>query len=131
MGGAFGSRGGDTGGAIGSEETRLAPPDPAQETREVPSDPEEETQEASSDSDEKKRVARLAAGSRDLGNCSYPRVRSSLSATIFRQTIQSRTWSRRVHAGVEGAAPQNILPTIEEVDEESTSICDGGGSMIL
>ena len=66
-----------------SEETRVAPPDPAQETREAPSDPEEETQEArsdpnketqeaSSDSEEKKGVARLAAGSRDLGELVVP-----------------------------------------------------------
>ena len=40
-----------------------------------------------------------------------------------------------MHAGVEGAATQHFLPTIEEVeemgDEESTSMCEGGGSMIL
>ena len=43
--------------------------------------------------------------------------------------------SRRMHAGVEGAAPQRFLPTIEEVDEqgneEGVSVCDGGSSMTL
>ena len=49
--------------------------------------------------------------------------------------MSSRTWSRRVHVGVEGAASQTFLPTIEEIDEEgneeSASVCDGGGSTIL
>ena len=46
-----------------------------------------------------------------------------------------RTCSRRVQIRVEGAVPQNCLPPTEEVDEEgdeeSASICDGGGSMGL
>ena len=36
-----------------------------------------------------------------------------------------------MHAGVEGAAPQSSLPTNEEGDEESVSMCDGGGAMIF
>ena len=40
-----------------------------------------------------------------------------------------------MHTGVEGAAPQSILPMIEDVDEKgdegSTSKYDGGGSMLL
>ena len=36
-----------------------------------------------------------------------------------------------MHAGVEGEATQCTLPTIEKGDEESTFICDGGGSIIL
>ena len=36
-----------------------------------------------------------------------------------------------MHAGVEGAAPQSFLPTIKEGDEESASMCEGGGAMIL
>ena len=36
-----------------------------------------------------------------------------------------------MHAGVEGAAPQSSLPTNEEGDKESVSMCDGGGTMIF
>ena len=36
-----------------------------------------------------------------------------------------------MHVGVEGAAPQSSLPTNEKGDEESTSVCDGGGPMAL
>ena len=40
-----------------------------------------------------------------------------------------------MQVGVKGAAPQGILPTIEEIDEEgdkeSASICHGGGSIVL
>ena len=40
-----------------------------------------------------------------------------------------------MHAGVEEAAPQSIMPTIGVVDEESdgdsASLCDGEGSIIL
>ena len=31
----------------------------------------------------------------------------------------------------EGAAPQSFLPTNEEGDDESVSMCDGGGTMIF
>ena len=47
--------------------------------------------------------------------------------------MSSRTRSRQVHKGVEGAALQIIFPTIQEVDEKddkrTVSVCDGGGSM--
>ena len=40
-----------------------------------------------------------------------------------------------MQAGAEGAASQNFLPTIKEVDEEgdeeSALVCDGGGSIGL
>ena len=36
-----------------------------------------------------------------------------------------------MHVDVEGAAPQSSLPTNEEGDEESLSMCDGGGTMIF
>ena len=39
------------------------------------------------------------------------------------------TWCRQVHAGVEGAAPQNSLLTDEEDDEESVSMRDGGSTL--
>ena len=62
----------------------------------------------------------------------YTQAWKKLSAGIFHKTISSpRTWSRGVHAGVEEAAPQSILLTIKEVDEESESVCDGGDSMFL
>ena len=111
--------------------------DPDEEIREAPSDPDEETQKAPSDSEEKTTnyLAGMQQGQRILKGWSYPRVGSSPSVAIFHQIMSSRTWSRRGHAGVEGAAPQSILPTIEEFDEkvdgESTSIWDGRGSMIL
>ena len=41
-----------------------------------------------------------------------------------------RTLSGRVHAGVQGAVPQSSLMTNEEGDEESMSMCDGGGAVI-
>ena len=36
-----------------------------------------------------------------------------------------------MHAGMKKAAPQSCLPTNEEDDEKSVSMCDGVGSMIL
>ena len=33
-----------------------------------------------------------------------------------------------MHGGVEGTAPESSLPTIEEGDDESTSMCDGAGA---
>ena len=40
-----------------------------------------------------------------------------------------------MHVGIEGAAPQCFLPTSEKVDEEggeeSASVSNGGGSMVL
>ena len=36
-----------------------------------------------------------------------------------------------MHAGVEGGAPQSSLPTNEEGNEESVSMCDGGGTMVF
>ena len=60
---------------------------------------------------------------------SYSSVGSSPSAVIFHQIMPRRTWSRRVHVGVEGEAPQSSLPTNEEVDKESVSMFDGGGTI--
>ena len=73
----------------------------------------------------------MQQGGRNRKDWSYRRVGSSPTVAIFRQTISRRTWSRRVHAGVEGAAPQSSLPTNEEGDEKSMSMCDGGGTMIF
>ena len=36
------------------------------------------------------------------------------------------TWSRRVHAGMEEAAPQSSLPMNKGDGRESVSMCDGG-----
>ena len=36
-----------------------------------------------------------------------------------------------MHAGVEGGAPQSSLPTNEEGNEESLSMCDGGGTVFF
>ena len=119
------------------EETREVPSDPDEKTQEALPDPEEETREALSDSEEETKdvVARLAAESTDLEGPVVPALRMLTIAAIFHQIMSSRTWSRRVLAGVKEAEPQSILPTIEEVDEEgdeeSTSMCDGGGSMIF
>ena len=73
----------------------------------------------------------LQKGRRIRKGRSYPRVGSSPSAAIFHQIMSRRTWSRRVYAGLEGAAPQSSLPTNEEGNEESVSMCDGGGTMIF
>ena len=133
------------------EETRKASLDPGQETREVPLDRKKETREAPSYSDketreapsnsekeaweapsdcekEKTGVARLVAGSMDLGGLIVP-MRRKLA--IFRQIKSLCTWNRRVHAGIRGAAPQSFLPMDEEGDEKSVSMCDGEGAMIL
>ena len=93
---------------LDSEETQEAPPDPEEKTREAPSDSEEETKD----------VAGLAAGSIDLeGSAIHARRKLTISA------------------GVEGAAPQSFLSMIEQADgegdEESASMCDGGGSVML
>ena len=101
------------------EETHKAPPNPAGETRKAQSDPGVETND----------VAGLAAGSADLKAPVIPRVGSSPSAAIFRQIMATRTWSRRVHAGVKGAAPQSFLSTNVRSDEGRMSMCDGGGTM--
>ena len=49
--------------------------------------------------------------------------------------MSSRTWSQRVHTGVEGAAPQRFPLTLKEGDKEinerNTSVCDGEGSFAL
>ena len=36
-----------------------------------------------------------------------------------------------MHAGVKGAAPRSSLPTSEEGDRESVSMCDGGGTIFF
>ena len=36
-----------------------------------------------------------------------------------------------MHAGVEKGAPQSSLQTNEEGNEESVSMCDGGGTMVF
>ena len=120
-GGAAGSRGGDTEGAIGSR----------QETREVPSDRKEETQEAPGvPKEETKGIARLAIGSTYLGGPVVPARRKLTISGIFPPNnviahVESTGARRR-----EGAAP-SFLPTNEEGDEKSVSMCDGGGAMIL
>ena len=59
------------------QETREAPSDTEEKTREAPSDPDEETEEAPSDSEEETEdVARLAAGSRDMGGPVVPALRT-------------------------------------------------------
>ena len=110
---------------LDSEETQKAPLNPEKERQEALSDPEEETKD----------VAGLASWSTDLEGLVVPARRKLTLSGNLPPIMSSRTWSRRVHAGVEGAAPQSILRTIEYLDgkgdEENTSICDGGGSMIL
>ena len=143
------------------EETREVPSDPKEETREVPLDLEEKTREVRLDPEEgtskaplnpaeetlehhriprrrhgrcrrtKKRKQKIQHGRPSWKGRSYSRVRSSPSAVVSRQIVPRRTWSRRVHAGVEEAVPQRSLPTNEEGDEESVSMCDGGGTMIF
>ena len=111
------------------EEIQKTPPNPEGETREVPSDPGVETND----------VADPAAGRRIWEGRPYPRVGSSPSVAIFRQIMSTRTWGRRVGAGVKRAAPQSFLPTngegseegVSMCDEESVSMCDGGGTMIF
>ena len=69
----------------------------------------------------------LQQGRRIWKGWSYPSVGRPPSAAIFRQIVSSRTWTRWVYSGgVEGAAPQRFLSTINEVDEkgdkEGTSV---------
>ena len=45
--------------------------------------------------------------------------------------MSTHTWSQQVHAGVEGTASQSFLPTNEEGDEESVSMCDGEGTTVF
>ena len=110
------------------EETLKAPSGPEEGTLEAPSDPEEETREGPSDHEEE---AKHAAGPTELEGPVIPARRKLTICEIFRQIMSRHTWSRRVHAGVEGAAPQSYLPTNEKGDEEGMSMCDGGGTMIF
>ena len=71
-------------------------------------------------------VAGLAAGSTDLKGPVIPKRRKLTISDDLPQILSMRMWSRRVHAGVKGAAPQSFLPTNEEGDEESVSMYDGG-----
>ena len=108
------------------EETREAPSDSDEETREAPSDPDEETREAPSN------VAGLAAGSTDLEGLVVPaRWKLTISGNLPPNNVIAHAWSRRVHAGVKGAAPQSFLPMNEEGDEKSVLMYNGGGAMIL
>ena len=112
------------------EGTQEAPPDPGQKTQEAQLDPEEETREEPSDLDketreapsdsqgETKYVAGFAAGLTNLKGPVVPTCRKLAISGNLPPNDVSRTWSRWVHAGVEGAAPQSILPTTEEVDEK-------------
>ena len=98
----------------------------------MPSNPERDRQEAQSDSEEEtKDVAGLTAGSTDLkGVAVHARRKLSISGNVPPKML-SRTWIRRVHAGVKGAAPQRFLPTNVEGDEKVVSMCDSRGAMIL
>ena len=98
------------------DEAQGTPSDPEEETLEAPSDPEEETPEAPSDSEETKDVAGLAEGPTDLEGSVVPKRRKLTISGNFGQIMSRHTWSRRVHAGVEGAAPQSSLSTNEEGD---------------
>ena len=109
------------GGAVGSQGDTQGTAEPEKEIREAPLDPRVETND----------VTGLAAGSTDLERLVVPTSRKLTISGNLPSIISSPTWSRRVHADVEGAAPQSFLPTNEEGDEESTLISDGGGSMIL
>ena len=114
------------------EETQGASLDP-EETLRAPPDPVEQTQKASSDLEmETKDEAEPVAGAAKLGGPVVPALRKLTISGIFRQILSSQTWSRRlVRASMEGAAPQFFLSTIKEGDEESVSVCYGGGSMVL
>ena len=104
------------------EETQAAPSDPEEETREAPSHSEKETQEPPSDSvEERQDVAGLAAGSTHSEGLVVPARRKLTMGRNLPQNKFSRTWNRRVHAGVKGSAPQIFLLTNEEGDEKSVS----------
>ena len=102
--------------------------DSDEETQEAPSNPEEEIREASSDPEkETKDAAELT----DSGGPVVPAFRKLTISGNLPPIMPSRTRSRRVNTGVEGAALQSFLLTTKEGDEESTSVCDGGGPMAL
>ena len=95
----------------------------------MPSCPKEETQEASSDPEEGTQdKAGSLTGWTDLGGPALPAHWKLTINGIFLKKMTSPTWSQRVQTGMEEAAPQRFLPTIEEVDEEvdekSASVCD-------
>ena len=90
-----------------------------EETQEASSDPEVETQQIISE--HKQDEAGPAAGSMDLGGP----VRKLTISDNVPPIMSSRTRSRRVHTGEEGAALQCSMSTIKEGDEEGDeeSVC--------
>ena len=126
-----------------AEETREAPSDredeaqgtpsyPEEEILEAPSDPEEEILEGPSDPDEKtKYEAGLAEGPTDLEGSAVPASR--------KRTIGGNLPPNNLKAHVEPAgarrrgrrSTQSSLPTNEEGNEESVSMCNGGGTMFF
>ena len=66
----------------------------------------------------------------DLGGQVLPTPRKVAISGNIPPIMSSRTRSRQVHKGVEGAALQKKKTKIKEVDEkgdkESVSVCDGG-----
>ena len=91
------------------EETQEIPVDSGEEIREVRSDPKEEIQEAPSDHFDEK--MKDAAGPTELEGLVVPALRKLTISRKLPPTLSSRTRSRRVHTGVEGAALQSLLPT--------------------
>ena len=129
------------------QEKQEAPSNPAEETREAPLDREDGAQktrsdqkrrhwkrrrilrrrlEAPSDSEEEtKYVAGLAEGPMHLEG---PVVLALRKLTI---SVNLPPNNVKAHACVEGAAPQSSLPTNEEGNKSSVSMCDRGGTMIF
>ena len=97
------------------EETREEPLDPVESKREAPSDSEEETREAPSNPEKE---TKDAVGSTDSGGSAIRALRKLTISGIFQPIMSSRTRSRRVHTGVEGAALQSFLTTTKKGDEE-------------